>query len=362
MDDLTDKAHPEARRGRGALSNASGRYEKLARLRADDGWGSLDEAPPALRTTVSIDATRDVIATNNSPDVGFDRSINPYRGCEHGCVYCFARPTHAWLGLSPGLDFETRLFAKPNAPALLEAALSNPKYAPRVIAMGTNTDPYQPLERRMRITRGVLEVLERFGHPVAIVTKSQLVARDADILGRMAARGLAKVCVSVTTLDARLARAMEPRAATPPRRLAAIAALASAGVPTGVMVAPTIPALNDMEMEAILEAAAAAGAKEASYVLLRLPLEIKDLWREWLAEAYPERAARVMKLLREMRGGKDYDARWFERQRGQGPYAQLIADRFRKACDRLGLNGTRFELSLAEFRRPPRKGEQLSLL
>lgn len=362
MPDLTPKAHPESRRGRGALSNASGRYEKLERLRADDGWGALDEAAPPLRTTVTIDATRDIIATNQSPDVGFQQSINPYRGCEHGCVYCFARPTHAFLGLSPGLDFESRLFAKPNAPALLEAALSNPKYQPKLIAMGTNTDPYQPLERRMRITRGVLEVLERFGHPVAIVTKSQLVARDVDILGRMAARGLAKVCVSVTTLDPKLARAMEPRAATPRRRLAALRALSEAGVPTGVMFAPTIPALNDQEMERVLEAAAEAGATEASYVLLRLPLEIKDLWREWLAESYPERASRVMKLLREMRGGKDYDARWFERQRGQGPYAQLIADRFRKACARLGLNKTKFELSLAEFRRPPRRGEQLTLL
>jgi len=362
MTDPTDKAHPDGRRGRGALSNASGRYEKLERLRADDGWGALDEAPPPLRTSVTIDATRDIIATNTSPDVGFDRSINPYRGCEHGCVYCFARPTHAWLGLSPGLDFESRLFAKPNAPTLLEEALSHPKYQPSVIAMGTNTDPYQPLERTMGITRRVLEVLERFGHPVAVVTKSQLVVRDADILGRMAARGLAKVCVSVTTLDPALARAMEPRAATPARRLAAIRSLVEAGVPAGVMVAPTIPALTDREMEAILEAAAGAGAAEAGYVLLRLPLEIKDLWREWLAEAYPDRAARVMKLLREMRGGKDYDAEWFKRQRGQGPYARLIADRFRTASARLGLNRATFSLKLTEFRRPPRRGDQLRLL
>jgi DNA repair photolyase len=359
---LTTKAHPDGRRGRGALSNASGRYEKHERLRADDGWGALEEEPPPLRTTVSIDATREIIATNRSPDVGFDQSINPYRGCEHGCVYCFARPSHAWLGLSPGLDFESRLFAKPNAPALLEEALASPKYRPKVIAMGTNTDPYQPLEREMKITRGVLEVLERFSHPVAIVTKSHLVTRDADILGRMAARGLAKVCLSVTSLDPQLARRMEPRAATPPRRLAAIRTLSEAGVPAGVMFAPTIPALNDQEMEAVLEAAAGAGAKKASYVLLRLPLEIKDLWREWLAESYPDRAGRIMKLLREMRGGKDYDARWFERQRGQGAYAQLIAERFRRACARLGLNKTRFALNVAEFSPPPRKGEQLKLL
>ena len=360
--ELTATAHPEGRRGRGALSNASGRYERHERLRADDGWGALEEEPPPLRTTVSIDATREIIATNQSPDVGFDRSINPYRGCEHGCVYCFARPSHAWLGLSPGLDFESRLFAKPNAPALLEAALANPRYQPKVIAMGTNTDPYQPLEREMAITRGVLEVLERFGHPVAIVTKSHLVTRDADILGRMAARGLAKVCLSVTSLDPALARRMEPRAATPLRRLAAIRELSEAGVPTGVMFAPTIPALNDQEMEAVLEAAARAGAREASWVLLRLPLEIKELWREWLAENYPDRAARIARLLREMRGGKDYDARWFERQRGQGPYAKLIAERFRKACARLGLNESKFALTTAEFRPPPRKGEQLKLL
>jgi DNA repair photolyase len=228
--------------------------------------------------------------------------------------------------------------------------------------MGTNTDPYQPLEREMKITRGLLEVLERFGHPVAIVTKSHLVTRDIDILGRMATRGLAKVCLSVTSLDPALARRMEPRAATPQRRLAAIRNLSEAGVPTGVMFAPTIPALNDQELESVLEAAAEAGASEASFVLLRLPLEIKDLWREWLAENYPDRAARVMKLLREMRGGKDYDARWFERQRGQGAYAQMIAERFRKACARLGLNKTTFALSLAEFRPPPRKGEQFKLL
>ena len=360
--DLTAEAHPEGRRGRGAASNASGRYERQERLRADDGWGALEEEPAPLRTSVTIDSTREIIATNSSPDVGFDQSINPYRGCEHGCVYCFARPTHAWLGLSPGLDFESRLFAKPNAPALLEAALAHPKYRAKVIAMGTNTDPYQPIEREMKITRGVLEVLERFGHPVAIVTKSHLVTRDADILGRMAARGLAKVCLSVTSLDPTLARRMEPRAATPQRRLDAIRRLSEAGVPTGAMFAPAIPALNDQELEAVLEAASEAGAKEASYVLLRLPLEIKELWREWLAEAYPDRASRILKLLREMRGGKDYDAKWFERQRGQGPYAQLIAERFRKACARLGLNKARFALDVSAFRPPPRAGDQLKLL
>ena len=269
------KIHPQGRRGRGAVSNASGRFEATQRVATDDGWGALDAEPPPLNTKVIRDSSRTVIATNRSPDIAFDQSINPYRGCEHGCIYCFARPTHAFLGLSPGLDFESTLLMKPDAPALLARELRRPRYACKVIAMGTNTDPYQPLEKRMRITREILKVLDAFNHPVGIVTKSNLIARDLDILGPMARRGLAKVCVSVTTLDRALARRMEPRAPTPNRRVEAIAALRRAGVPTGVMASPMVPALNDPELENILEAAAQAGATEAGYILLRLPLETK---------------------------------------------------------------------------------------
>ncbi len=291
----------ERRRGRGAQSNDSGRFEAEARVAFDDGWQSLDELPP-FKTTVTIDTSRKVIARNDSPDIGFDRSINPYRGCEHGCVYCFARPTHAYLGLSPGLDFESKLFVKPDAPELLEKELAAPGYEPRMIAIGTNTDPYQPIEREHKIMRGILEVLERAGHPVGIVTKSALVTRDIDILARMAKRNLVKVALSVTTLDPKLARTMEPRASTPPKRLEAIRQLAQAGIPATVMVAPVIPALNDSEIERILDAAAHAGAKEASYVLLRLPLEVRDLFREWLMANYPDRYRHVFTLIRDMRG------------------------------------------------------------
>src|SRR3954471_1157357 len=293
----------ERRRGRGAHSNTSGRFETEARVAFDDGWQSLDELPP-FKTSVALDTARKVITRNDSPDIGFDRSINPYRGCEHGCVYCFARPTHAYMGLSPGLDFESKLFVKPDAPDLLERELSAPGYEPRVIAIGTNTDPYQPIERRYQVMRRILEVLERAGHPVGIVTKSALVARDIDILARMAERKLAKVALSVTTLDPQLARTMEPRAATPSRRLETLRLLSQAGIPTTVMVAPVIPALNDMETERILDAAQAAGVKEAGYVLLRLPLEVRDLFNEWLKANYPDRANHVFKLIRDMRGGK----------------------------------------------------------
>ena len=283
----------ERRRGRGAQSNASGRYEPLARIAFDDGWRSLDELPP-FKTQVTLDATRKIITRNDSPDIGFDRSINPYRGCEHGCIYCFARPTHAYLGLSPGLDFESKLFVKPEAADLLERELSAASYQPRVIAIGTNTDPYQPIERRYQVMRRILEVLDRAGHPVGIVTKSALVLRDLDILARMAERKLAKVALSVTTLDPQLARKMEPRAATPMRRLETLRRLTQAGVPASVMVAPVIPALNDMEIERILDAAQAAGVREAGYVLLRLPLELRDLFREWLKDELPApRGARV---------------------------------------------------------------------
>jgi DNA repair photolyase len=350
----------ERRRGRGAQSNGSGRYEAEARVAFDDGWQSLDDLPP-FKTTVAIDTARKIITRNDSPDIGFDRSINPYRGCEHGCVYCFARPTHAYLGLSPGLDFESRLFAKPDAPELLEKELSAPGYEPRMIAIGTNTDPYQPIERERKIMRGILEVLERAGHPVGIVTKSALVVRDIDILSRMAQRNLAKVALSVTTLDPQLARTMEPRAAAPVKRLEALRRLAEAGIPTTAMVAPVIPALNDAEIERILDAAAHAGVKEASYVLLRLPLEVRDLFREWLLANYPDRYRHVFTLIRDMRGGRDYDSQWGTRMKGTGPIAWMIGRRFEIACDRLGLNKRRLRLTTSHFVRPQRGGEQLDL-
>ena len=354
--------HPHGyRKGRGAASNPGCRYMATHVEAIDDGWGALDETPPPLRTTVATDAARRAITRNQSPDVPFDRSINPYRGCEHGCVYCFARPTHAYLDLSPGQDFESRLFAKPNAPALLAEELRHPAYRCRVMALGTNTDPYQPIERRYRITRGLLEVLDAFEHPVGIVTKSNLVTRDIDILASMAARRLATVFVSVTTLDRALARHLEPRAPTPERRLAAVRTLSAAGIPTGVMVAPVIPALNDAEIESILAAAAEAGADSASYVLLRLPLEVRDLFREWLAVHAPDRAERVMALVREMRGGRDYDPTWGRRMTGCGAHAEAIGDRFRLACRRLGLGRRDWTLDTTRFRPPPRPGDQLRL-
>ena len=350
----------ERRRGRGAQSNASGRYEPMARVNFDDGWQNLEDLP-AFKTTVSVDATRKIITRNDSPDIGFDRSINPYRGCEHGCIYCFARPSHAYLGLSPGLDFESKLFVKPDAPKLLERELSAANYTPRTIAIGTNTDPYQPIEKQHQVMRHILEVLERFGHPVGIVTKSALVMRDLDILGRMAKRNLAKVALSVTTLDPKLARVMEPRAATPARRLEALQALVAAGVPASVMVAPIIPAINDAEIERILDAAAAIGVRDAGYVLLRLPLEVRDLFREWLIANFPDRYRHVFKLIRDMRGGKDYDSKWSERQTGTGPMAWMIGRRFEAACEKLGLNRVRTKLTTEHFSPPPRENEQLSL-
>src|SRR6187549_3677154 len=350
----------ERRRGRGTLSNASGRYEPLARIAFDDGWRSLEDLPP-FKTTVTVDSTRKIITRNESPDISFDRSINPYRGCEHGCVYCFARPTHAYLGLSPGLDFESHLFVKPDAAALLEKELSAKNYEPRTIAIGTNTDPYQPIERRYEVMRQILEVLERAGHPVGIVTKSALVVRDIDILARMAERNLAKVAISVTSLDPKLARTMEPRASTPPKRLEAVRQLSQAGIPATVMVAPVIPALNDSEIERILDAAAHAGVKEASYVLLRLPLEVRDLFREWLMANYPDRYRHVFTLIRDMRGGRDYDSQWGTRMKGTGPMAWMIGRRFEIACGKLGLNKRRPKLTTDHFVRPKRSGQQLSL-
>jgi DNA repair photolyase len=356
-------AHPYLlRKGRGAASNPGCRYATTASEPWDDGWGTIEETPAPLRTTVEADASRKIVTRNQSPDVPFDRSINPYRGCEHGCVYCFARPTHAYLGLSPGQDFESRLFAKPDAPALLDRELRSPGYRCRTIALGTNTDPYQPIERDHRITRGILEVLAAFNHPVGIVTKSAMVTRDIDILAPMAAKRLARVYISVTTLERDLARRLEPRAPTPERRLEAIAALSGAGIPTGVFTAPIIPALNDREIERILATAAEAGADSAGYVLLRLPLEVKDLFREWLDVHAPLRAAHVMSLLREMRGGRDYDSTWNKRMTGTGVYAETISRRFAMACKRLGLNGRDWSHDTSLFRPPPRAGDQLSLL
>jgi DNA repair photolyase len=350
----------DRRRGRGAITNASGRYEPLARIAFDDGWQNLEDLPP-FKTTVTVDATRKIITRNDSPDISFDRSINPYRGCEHGCIYCFARPTHAYLGLSPGLDFESRLFVKPDAPELLERELAAPNYTPRTIAIGTNTDPYQPIEKTYQVMRRILEVLERTGHPVGIVTKSALILRDLDILKRMAERNLAKVALSVTTLDAGLARVMEPRAATPQRRLETLRQLAAAGVPTSVMVAPVIPAINDAEIERILDHAAALGVRGAGYVLLRLPLEVRDLFKEWLITNFPDRYRHVFRLVRETRGGKDYDSQWGKRMTGGGPYAWMIGRRFETACERLGLNTERTKLTTEHFVPPRKASDQLSL-
>jgi DNA repair photolyase len=350
----------ERRRGRGTASNASGRYEPLARVAFDDGWQGHEQLPP-FKTTVTIDATRKIITHNDSPDISFDRSINPYRGCEHGCVYCFARPTHAYLGLSPGLDFESKLLMKPNAPELLERELSAPDYSPKTIAIGTNTDPYQPIERRYQIMRRILEVLDRAGHPVGIVTKSALVLRDLDILTRMAKRNLVKVAISVTTLDPKLARVMEPRASTPPRRLGTLRELVKAGIPASALVAPVIPAINDAEIERILEAIAETGVRHAGYVLLRLPLELKDLFREWLIENFPDRYRHVINLIRETRGGKDYDSTWGKRQTGSGPIAWMIGRRFEVACERLGFNSTSVKMTTEHFQSPRPASEQLDL-
>jgi DNA repair photolyase len=358
--DMGSPVDRERRRGRGTSSNASGRYEPLARVAFDDGWQILEQLPP-FKTTVTIDATRKIITHNDSPDISFDRSINPYRGCEHGCVYCFARPTHAYLGLSPGLDFESKLFMKPNAPELLERELSAADYSPKSIAIGTNTDPYQPIERRYQIMRRILEVLDRAGHPVGIVTKSALVLRDLDILTRMAKRDLVKVAISVTTLDPKLARVMEPRAATPARRLGALRELVKAGVPASALVAPVIPAINDAEIERILEAIAETGVRHAGYVLLRLPLELKVLFREWLIENFPDRYRHVINLIRETRGGKDYDSSWGKRQTGSGPIAWMIGRRFEVACERLGFNSTSVKTTIEHFKPQRPSAEQLDL-
>lgn len=351
---------PPGGKGRGAQSNQSGRYEREAKEPFDDGW-PVDEALTPVPTSVTAETPRKIINFVDSPFVGFDRTINPYRGCEHGCVYCFARPTHAYYGLSPGLDFETKLFVKPNAAALLRRELSARSYRPKPIAIGTNTDPYQPIERRLKVMRGVLETLAEFRHPVSVLTKSAAITRDIDVLSRLARDGLVKAMLSVTTLDSALARAMEPRAAAPHRRLDAIARLAGAGVPVGVMTAPMIPGLNDEEMEGLLEAARAAGAAWAGYTIIRLPLEVAPLFKEWLEAAQPHRAARVMRHIREMNGGRDYDPQWSRAGEPRSVYARLLADRFARACARLGLSTSGPALDLSKFAPPHAENAQLSL-
>ncbi|MDT6940212.1 PA0069 family radical SAM protein [Brucella pseudogrignonensis] len=348
------------RRGRGAGINPTGRFEPTTRHEFDDGWETLEDLP-AFKTDVQVEKPRTIITRNDSPDISFDRSINPYRGCEHGCIYCFARPTHSYMGLSAGLDFEAKLFAKPDAPRLLERELAKPGYQPKTIAIGTNTDPYQPIEKKWRIMREILEVLEAANHPVGIVTKSALVVRDIDILSRMAEKGLAKVALSVTSVDANLARTMEPRASTPTLRLQAIRKLTEAGIPTSVMMGPIIPGINDHEIERILDAAYAQGAREAGYVLLRLPLEVAPLFKDWLLRNYPDRYRHVMSLIRSMRDGKDYDAEWGKRMRGTGPYAWQIGRRFEISARKLGFNSKRIPLRTDLFEPVEKNGKQLSL-
>jgi DNA repair photolyase len=358
--ELAPALPPGHERGRGARSNSTGRYEKHQRYLFDDGWDSLGDLPP-LRTEVFPEAPKKIITRNDSPDISFDRSINPYRGCEHGCTYCYARPAHAYVGLSPGVDFESKLFAKLNAAERLREELADPNYEPATIALGVNTDAYQPIERTYRITRQILEVLNECNHPVGLITKSALILRDLDILKEMAEKNLVKVAISITTFDPKLARAMEPRAATPAKRLLALEILSKAGIPTTVMVAPIIPALNDSEIETILKAASAAGAESAGYVLLRLPLEVRDIFREWLMKEMPDRASHVLSLVRSTREGKDYDAAWGRRMRGTGPYAWSIGRRFELACEKLKLNRQKPILEPAQFRRPVLPGQQLPL-
>ena len=354
---------PRLEKGRGAALNPEGRFESLRREAVDDGWivpsDESGEPAPRLRTHVTRETAKSILSRNASPDIPFTLSINPYRGCEHGCIYCYARPSHAYLDLSPGIDFETRLFAKVNAAELLRAELARPSHRCESIALGSNTDPYQPVEREFRITRGILEVLDECSHPVGIVTKNALVLRDLDILARMAKRNLVQVFISVTTLDADVSRRMEPRAVAPARRLEALRELRDAGVPCGVMVAPVVPFLTDHEVEAILDAAAAAGATRAGYVLLRLPWEVEGLFRDWLENHYPLKAAHVMSRVQAMHGGRSYDATFGKRMRGEGLFADLLAQRFAKACDRLGINRGRGALDTTRFRPPGPAGQMV---
>jgi DNA repair photolyase len=348
------------RPGRGAVSNAAGRFETLERHFEDDGW-YVEQGQSVQKTTTRFERSRAAITYNRSPDLSFDRSVNPYRGCEHGCIYCFARPSHAWLGLSAGLDFETQLIARPNVAEVLDLELRKPSYAPAVIAIGTNTDPYQPIEKTHGIMRACLEILRQFKHPVGIVTKGTLIERDIDILSDMAAQGLARVGISLTTMDSGLSRRMEPRAPTPDRRLRTIRKLSEAGIPVRVMTSPVIPGLTDHEMEAMLAAGKDAGAQAASWVMLRLPLEVSPLFREWLSEHYPDRASRVMGLVRDMHDGKDYAADWGRRMRGEGPYAGMIGARFKRTVRALNLAKALPPLRCDLFRPPPKAGDQLTL-
>lgn len=355
---MDPKAKPTP--GRGVRSNAAGRFERHGREAVDDGWDLMEDLPP-LRTEVSVETPRQVITRNTSPDISFDRSINPYRGCEHGCVYCFARPSHAYLGLSPGLDFETKLVARPDAPKVLEAELRRASYRCDVIAIGTNTDAYQPIERDRRVMRGILEVLQAFNHPVAIATKGVLIERDIDILGEMAQAGLARVGISITTLQADLSRRMEPRVPSPARRLRMIEALAKAGVPVRVMLSPIVPGLTDHELEGIVESARDAGAVAASMIPIRLPREVAALWRDWLAEHYPDRVGRVMSKVRDMHGGQDYEAEFGKRMRGEGIWADLLHQRFKRAVRAAGLTERLPPLRTDLFEVPLAKGDQLAL-
>jgi DNA repair photolyase len=357
---MTDILPPQPKKGRGAVENPAGRFERYATSAVDDGWGVWDEEddnPNQIKTNLHIDTTRTIINAIDSPDLPYMRSINPYRGCEHGCIYCYARPSHSYLGFSAGTDFETEIFYKPNAPELLRREMGAKNYQPYPITLGSNTDCYQPVERELRLTRGIIEVLREHNHPLTIITKSALVARDIDLLAPMAAQSLAHVCVSVTTLDPALARAMEPRAAAPHRRLRAIKALSEAGIPATVMAAPMIPGLNDMEMDKILEAAWDAGARSAHYTLVRLPYELKDLFRSWLQTHRPDRAEHVLSLIRETRGGKLYDADFSQRRRGTGAYADLLANRFRLAARRIGFNRASSDLRTDLFRKPEANGQ-----
>ena len=353
------------RKGRGTTWELPHRFSSELKQDFDDGWGTLDQAlqePPLERATQIIDEqARSILSRNDSPDVGFDLSINPYRGCEHGCSYCYARPTHSYLNLSPGLDFETRIVAKRNAAERLREAFARPGYQPKMLNLGSVTDAYQPAERRLLITRGVIEVLHEARHAFSVITKAALIERDLDLIAPMAAQRLAAVYVSITTLDPALARVMEPRAASPLRRLRCIETLARAGVPVGVSVSPVIPFLNEPELERILDAAAAAGASRAFSIVLRLPWEVNPLFQQWLEQHFPERAARIMARVRDMRGGRDNDARFGTRMRGQGVWAELLRQRFDKACARLGLNRERIELDLTRFRRPAAAAAQASL-
>lgn len=347
-------------KGRGAVSNPGGRFETHQREDFDDGWDSPAHEPrPATR--VQADASRSLLVYNESPDLPFDRSINPYRGCEHGCIYCFARPTHAYLGLSPGLDFETRLFSKTDAAGLLERELRKPGYRCQPIALGVNTDAYQPIERKLEITRQLLQVLQQFRHPLTVITRSALVERDLALLREMARDRLVSVTISITTLDAALARKLEPRAASPRRRLQTIRTLSEAGVPVSVMVAPVIPVLTDTELDSILDAASQAGAQSAGYILLRLPLEVSELFQQWLQAHYPLKAAHVMTRVRDTRGGRDYNSRFGERMRGSGAFADMIAQRFALTCRKLGLASREHALNRDAFHVPVRSGEQLDM-